>query len=163
MLPRSAEIQPFVVSIRPSPPPIPILSPGTARGLPPARVPCFARVKKKWPGPGSKLCHRASVRALPHERDGALREITKTQHAAPVGPSTSLGLRRTSSVPVALLAVRVPCPTARLPPARVPCFARVKKKWPSPGSKQCQVPDEKCATGRACARIRTKEMVPCVK
>ncbi|KAL2248742.1 UNVERIFIED_CONTAM: Protein TAR1 [Sesamum indicum] len=95
--------------------------------------------------------------ALPHERDGALREITKTQHAAPVGPSTSLGLRRTSSVPVALLAVRVPCPTARLPPARVPCFARVKKKWPSPGSKQCQVPDEKCATGRACASFRTKE------
>ena len=54
------------------------------------------------------MCHRASVCELPHERDGALREITKTQHAAPVGPSTSLGLRRTSSVPVALLAVRVP-------------------------------------------------------
>ena len=160
------------MSFRFVPPPLqsPFFRPGRPGGYP--RLVCLVSPESRkndqvpdqnWPSPGSKLCHRASVRALPHERDGALREITKTQHAAPVGPSTSLGLRRTSSVPVALLAVRVPCPTARLPPARVPCSARVKKKWPSPGSKLCQVPDEKCATGRACARIRTKEMVPCVK
>ncbi|KAL2223755.1 UNVERIFIED_CONTAM: hypothetical protein Sindi_2990200 [Sesamum indicum] len=88
--------------------------------------------------PGSKLCHRASVRALPHERDGALREITKTQHAARSGrprPS-ACGARRPCPWPCSPSASRAR--QLGYPRLVWPCFARVKKKWPSPGSKLCQ-------------------------